>query len=71
MIRKTIRPLLFPNYDILRIFHKRDTRELTFDVIVQPITERCYNYNRIILEISLWSILFFICLSRNKKYLYI
>ena len=75
MIRKTIRPLIFPDYDILRMItlfqKKRDAPELRFDVIIPPTTEICYNYNFIVLGISFWSILLFISLSRNKKYLYI
>ena len=75
MIRKTIRPLLFPDYDILRMIHlfqeKREMHEFRFDVIIPPITERCYNYKFVILGITFWSILLCISLSRNKKYLYI
>ena len=66
-----IRPFIFQKCDILRIFHKRDTHELKFDVIIPHNTKTCYNYKFVILRISFWSILFFICLSRNKKYLYI
>ena len=75
MLRKSFRPFIFENYDIIKILHtiqiKRETPELRFDVIIPPTTEICYNYNFIVLGISFWSILLFISLSRNKKYLYI
>ena len=71
MIRKTIRPYC----NVLRMINlfqeKREMSEFRFDVIVPPITERCYNYKFVVLGITFWSILFFRCLSRNKKYLYI
>lgn len=75
MLRKSFRPFIFENYDIIKILHtiqiKRETPELRFDVIVPHNIITChsdnYKYSCIILGMSFSSILLFFYLSRNKK----
>lgn len=68
MLCKSLRPILFQNYDIIRIIEamrEKTNPEMRFDIIIPPTIKTRYNY--MILGMSFSSILVFLYLTRNKK----